>query len=630
VHDRDLTWLIGGPQGGGINVSAEVFTRFAARAGTHVFANIEYHSNIMGEHSYYRARVSDAPRRSTLDRVHVLVALDEESLVGEKHPEFTAHKGHLAEMAPGGVAVYDSGSRFKPEDAGRTDITLIGVPFMELLREALKDFGREGDANRLRVMTNTVAIGASVRAIGGDINLLADVIRADFSGPRAQIGEMNARAATLGYEFADRELAGKAPFNMQSLATPLAPGAEAPMMMRGMHAVALGKLKAGLHIQTYYPISPATDESVYLESIQRDQNLLVVQCEDEIASIQMAVGAANGGARASTSTSGPGFALMVEGLGYAAITEVGGPVVFLWQRGGPSTGLPTRQDQGDLRFTLHPAQGDFPHIVVAPGDYQEMFDDSFESFNWADRYHLPVVVLVDKYLSTQSMTLDELKMENLVIDRGPRYQPNGSSNGASNGAGEHEYLRYAFTESGVSPRSFPGEPGGIFWSTSDEHDPRGHITEDAENRIRMMEKRMGKLELAAGEIPADRKISVIGPRDADVTLVGYGSVKGTVLDVLEALESEGVKANFVQVRLMRPFPVQEVTEALSGARRLMLVENTYSGQLGGLIREMTGIEIKQQILKYDGRPFSEEELLEAVKQAIGSQEKRVHVSHLSA
>jgi 2-oxoglutarate ferredoxin oxidoreductase subunit alpha len=317
---------------------------------------------------------------------------------------------------------------------------------------------------------------------------------------------------------------------------------------------------------------------------------------------------------------------MVEGLGYASMTEVGGPVVFLCQRGGPSTGLPTRQDQGDLRFTLHPAQGDFPHIVVAPGDYQEMFDDSFEAFNWADRYHVPVVVLVDKYLSTQSLTLDELKMENLVIDRGPRYHANGNGNGSS----EHDYLRYAFTESGVSPRSFPGEEGGIFWSTSDEHDPRGHITEDAENRIRMMDKRMGKLDLAAREIPSDRKISVIGPADADVTLVGYGSVKGTVLDVMDALADEGVKIRFVQVRLMRPFPVQEVTEALSGAKRLVLVENTYSGQLSGLIREMTGIEIPQQILKYDGRPFSEEELIEAVRQATGSQERRVHVSHLNA
>jgi 2-oxoglutarate ferredoxin oxidoreductase subunit alpha len=363
---------------------------------------------------------------------------------------------------------------------------------------------------------------------------------------------------------------------------------------------------------------------VYLEGLQRDQNLLVVQCEDEIASIQMAVGAANAGARSSTSTSGPGFALMVEGLGYASMTEVGGPVIFLWQRGGPSTGLPTRQDQGDLLFALHPAHGEFPHLVVAPADCQQTFDDSFEAFNWADRYQVPVVVLVDKYISTQYATIDDLKMDNLVIDRGPRFKPGANGNGAP-----AEYLRFAFTESGVTPRAFPGEEGGIYWSTSDEHDQRGHITEDAENRIRMMEKRMGKLDLAAREIPAERKLSVYGPADADLTLVGWGSVTGSVLDVLPVLAQEGIRANYVQVRLLRPFPVEDVTQALAGAKRLALVEGTYTGQLASLIREMTGIEIRQKILKYDGRPFSEEELLEAVRVAWSTDETRIHVSHRS-
>jgi len=460
---------------------------------------------------------------------------------------------------------------------------------------------------------------------------VAQVLKDDFKGPRAQIGEMNARVVTLGYEYAKEQMGGRSAFDAGSLGSP---GATRPMLIRGMHACAMGKLKAGLHIQTYYPISPATDESVYLEALQRDQNLLVVQCEDEIASIQMAVGAANAGARSSTSTSGPGFALMVEGIGYASMTEVGGPVVFLWQRGGPSTGLPTRQDQSDLQFALHPAHGDFPHMVVAPATCQQIFDDSFEAFNWADRYQVPVVVLVDKYLSTQYTTLEEIKMENLVIDRGPRFHEAGSGangNGQANGHTGEEYLRFAFTESGVTPRSFPGDEGGIYWSTSDEHDQRGHITEDAENHIRMMEKRMGKLDLADREIPRARKVVLHGPADADVTLVGWGSVLGSALDAMDALKQEdGVSANFVQVRLMRPFPVEEVTELLSRAKRLILVENNYSGQLGSLIREMTGINIAQKVLKYDGRPFSEEELVEALRKALAGSEARIHVSHLSA
>ncbi|MPZ15178.1 MAG: 2-oxoacid:acceptor oxidoreductase subunit alpha [Chloroflexi bacterium] len=621
MHTSDLSWMVGGPQGGGSDTSGGVFARFAARCGLRVFANIEVHSNIMGEHSYYRVRVAREDRHSVLDRVHVLVALDDETLTGDPHAEFTDFGGHLREIVPGGVAIYDSAKKFNPAQAGRDDISLIGVPLLDLLRQVLREAGREGELTRLRVMTNTIAVGASVFAMGGDIEALGDVYRSEFTGRRAPVAELNARVAMAGYEFAAKEL-GRPTFDMQSLAAPTGRHA---MLMRGMHACALGKLKAGIHVQTYYPISPATDESVYLEGLQRTQNLLVVQCEDEIASIQMAVGAADAGARAATSTAGPGFALMVEGLGYAAMTEVGGPVVFLWQRGGPSTGLPTRQEQGDLRFALHPAQGDFPHIVVAPGDNQQIFDDAFESFNWADRYHVPVIVVLDKYLSTQSRSIDTLAMDHLVVDRGPRYERNGH-----NDAADGEYLRYAFTESGVSPRAFPGEEDGIFWSTSDEHDPRGHITEDAENRIRMMEKRMQKLELAAREIPADRKVHVYGPSDADITLVGWGSVTGTVLDAIKVLEAEdGTKINYVQVRLMRPFPVDEVTMALSGACRLALVENSYTGQLAGLIREMTGIHIPQKIVKYDGRPFSEEEMVEALRQMRATDATRIHVSHRS-
>ncbi len=625
MPNGDLAWLLGGAQGGGVDTSGNVFARFALRSGLRVFTNIEYHSNVSGEHSYFRVRMSSEDRHTILDRVNVLVALDLESLTGDPHLELVlpkSHRGHIPEVLPGGVVVYDvgTGSRFNQAQAGRNDVTFLGVPFLELLREALKEFGRESEASRLRVMTNTVAMGASVFALGGDIERFTETIREDFRR-RPEIGDMNVRAAAVGYEFAAGEM-GHSAFNLKGLATG---STGRPMLMRGMHACAFGKLKAGLNLQTYYPISPATDESVYLETLQRGQDLLVVQGEDEIACIQMAIGAANAGARAATSTSGPGFALMVEGLGYASITEVGGPVVFLWQRGGPSTGLPTRQDQGDLRFALHPAQGDFPHIVVAPADQQQIFDDSFEAFNWADRYHMPVVVLVDKYLSTQASTIDELKMDNLTIDRGPRYRPNGRANGAGDG-----YLRYEFTETGVTPRSFPGEEGGIFWSTSDEHDQRGHITEDAENRILMMEKRMKKLDLAAREIPSERKTSVYGPEDADVTLVGWGSVKGAVLDAMDVLEREdGLKVRFLQIRLMRPFPVDEVTRALAGARRLVLVENSYSGQLGGLVREMTGIELPQKILKYDGRPFSEEEMVEAIRQAVAGGEKRIHVSHRS-
>ena len=265
-------------------------------------------------------------------------------------------------------------------------------------------------------------------------------------------------------------------------------------------------------------------------------------------------------------------------------------------------------------------------MVVAPGDVQETFFDSYEAFNWADRYQMPVVVLVDKHLSTAHITLDDLDQDLPPIDRGPLYSTDGHQH---NGGSPHDYLRYAHTETGVSPRSIPGQEGGIFWTTSDEHDPRGHITEGAANRIAMMEKRMGKLDLAAGEIELDHKLKLHGPENADFTLVSWGSTKGAILDVMEELAPE-VSINFLQLRLLRPFPAKEVAEILGTANRVILVENNYEGQLGKLVAAEAGIKIPVQVLKYDGRAFSQNELSEALTIAFEREQGRVHVSHLLA
>ncbi len=621
VSNQDVTWLIGGPQGSGINVSAESFARAIVRGGLRVFANIEYHSNIMGEHSYYRVRISDQDRHSILDRINLIVALDDETLIGEPHAKFTHHEGHLAELVPGGAAVYDATIKLDRAKLPRDDIILYPVPYQEILRQTLREFDKEDQLSRLRVMMNTIAVGASLAVLDYDIDLFCDVIREGFRGRRRDVGEMNARAAALGFEYVRQNFGNGFAYHVHPKSAQ-DEHRSPPMLIRGVHACAFGKIKAGLAIQTYYPISPATDESVFLESQQRNYDMVVVQTEDEISAINMAVGAAHAGVRAATSTSGPGVSLMVEGIGFASITEAPGPVLFFWQRGGPSTGLPTRQEQADLRFALQLAHGESPHIVVAPGDPQEIFDDSFESFNWADRYQMPVVVMLDKYLSTAHWTLDDLNTSNLTIDRGALWHPNGDAN---------HYLRYAFTESGVSPRAIPGQEGGIFWSTTDEHDPEGHITEDATNRIKMMEKRMGKLNLAAREIPTDRKLRLYGPAEADVTVVGWGSTKGVILDALDELDGQGgLRWNFLQIRLLRPFPTDEVAGILGRAKRTILVENNYTCQLGNLIRETTGIHVDHEVPKYDGRPFSQEELVEALREAIASGKRRVFVSHLSA
>lgn len=612
--DRDINWLIGGPQGSGINVAAETFAKALVRAGYRVYASIEYHSNIMGKHSYYRVRISDADRRSPLSRVHVLVSLDEETLLGDTHHEFPAHRGHLHEVVPGGAVVYDA--RVKLE-VDRADLRLYPVPYADLLELALAEFGRQAERHRFRVVQNVIALSASAAVLGFELSALKEVILEGFKGRRAEAASINLRAAELAYEYVLAHFPDDFGYKLCRLnGRP----ERRPLLVRGVQAAAIAKIKAGLGFQTYYPISPATDENVYLEAQQRKYGFVVVQAEDEVSAINMAVGAAHAGVRAATSTSGPGFTLMAEGIGFASMTEAPGPVVFLWQRGGPSTGLPTRQEQADLRFALQPAHGEFSHIVIAPGDIEEVVFDSYMAFNWAERYQLPVIVLLDKHLAGAYSTVDSLGLEALPpVDRGLFYRPGGGSEGG--------YFRYAFTETGISPRTVPGTEGGIFWTTSDEHDPRGHITEGAENRLKMVAKRMKKLEVAAREIPKSAKFKTYGPADADFTVVGWGSTKGVIVDALEELGAEGYKLNFVQVRLMRPFPAEELKEVLGRAKNLILVEENYTGQLGALICEQTGISITRKVLKWDGRPFTQEELKEGLLKAMGA-EGTVLASHL--
>jgi 2-oxoglutarate ferredoxin oxidoreductase subunit alpha len=641
VQKNRLTWMIGGPQGSGINASAEVFAKACSRAGLRVYANIEYHSNIMGKHSFYRVRVDDEDIRSYRDTADILVALDDETLTGDgHHRRWPTHFGHLHEINEGGGVVYDSEIEFKPEDGKRPDLRFYPVPFMEIIKKALEEVGKGEQARRYEVMKNTVGLGASLALCDYPFDLVAEVIRSQFKGKRSEVGELNVRAARLAFEHVKQhESAKDFPYTLK-------PGSEpkARILAKGYEIAAIAKLKAGCSFQTYYPISPATDESVFLERHQRDYNLLVVQCEDEISSINMAVGAAHMGVRVATATSGPGFALMVEGIGFASITEAPGPVLVLYQRGGPSTGMPTRQEQGDLQFALHPAQGDFPHIVTAPGDLRESYQDIFSAFNWAERYQMPIIVLSDKKLASVYTTIDKLELKYDKIDRGERFTgsewtavdakgPNDTANG-HNGNAKHgdgnvkEYLRYALTKDGISPRSRPGIAGGRFWVTSDEHDPDGHITEGVEMRMAMMHKRMGKLELFRKAIPQDQQYALHGPEDADLTVVAWGSTKGTILDAIKVLETQGKKINFLQCRLMKPFPAEAVGDILRKAKRIVSMEENYSGQLASLVTEQTGILITDRINKYDGRPFSEDEVVKALSNALAGGKPEPVVTHV--
>lgn len=609
----ELSILFGGPQGTGVQSAAETFAKAAKRAGYWVFSELAYASNIQGKHSYVRIRVADRPVRSSREMCDIVVGFDEETLIGDADlVHFPTHRGHV-HQARERFVVFDTALGLAWVTKAKDPLTeiqpiLIPVPVAEIIAGVPQAAQLKNPA----LLRNTVALGSVFALLRVDLEHATSAIIDSFSGKRGGVADLNADVLRAAYRFvrAGQERGGAAYATLPELTMREDPGR---VLVKGAQTSALAKLAAGCGLQSYYPIAPATDESTYLERTAKEQNIVVVQCEDEAASACMLVGAAHTGVRASTATSGPGFALMCEAIGVASIMEAPGIVITLYQRSGPSTGMPTRYEQADLLWALHPAQGEFPHILVAPGDAAELFDVTYRAFNWADRYGLPVVVLTDKHQASSHYTLEALPALPEPIDRGALV--------TAVAEGEH-YLRYAGTE-GASPRTLPGTPGGIFWTTSDEHDPDGHITEGVRMRDHMMAKRMGKLDQALADIPEDVAVSVYGPADATDVVVFWGSPKGVILDVLEQRAREG-RALFraVQVRLMRPFPTQAFLRASRSAAdsrsgTLIAVEENYTGQLQEVISAQTGLTAMASIRKADGRPLKVEELDRALDQVLG-------------
>lgn len=641
MHQKNhLAWLVGGAQGSGIDSAANLFAKACAFGGLYVYGQREYYSNIMGEHSYYQVTVSDRFVRSARSYPDILVSADAETVFL-----------HVRDVKAGGALIYDprltetslskvAAMEYRArtdlqrylqskglnetlggmlQDAQARGIRLYPVPYDELLQKMTGEKAPQlAQAKRL---ANIIAVAASCALMRYDIKLLERALEDIFHGKKKVI-ELNLRAGELAYEYIAKNFAQDFPIALEPIKA-----SEPRIYVVGTQAAALGKLTAGCTVQTYYPISPATDESEYLESHQIFERraegapergaIVVIQVEDEIAALTMATGAALAGARAATSTSGPGFSLMVEALGWAGMNEV--PVVVtLYQRGSPSTGLPTRHEQGDLRFVLHAGHGEFPRIVLASGDLEECFYDAIRAFNYAEKYQLPVIHLLDKSLASSSQTcavFDPLKGR---IERGLLV----------GGTASEGYKRFAYTETGISPRAVLGTPGGIFWNTGDEHDELGHITEDPIERIRMMDKRAKKLEAAAQEIPSSEKINIFGDPDSELVLLSWGSPKGAILDALEALWTEKLSVCFVQCRLLSPLPSDDLRGLLERARRRACVENNYSGQFAGLVRERTGIAMDHLIVKFNGRPITMDEVYQSVKEILsGKAPRRMVLMH---
>lgn len=344
-----------------------------------------------------------------------------------------------------------------------------------------------------------------------------------------------------------------------------------------------------------------------MEELDGHGSIVVVQTEDEISAVNMVSGAALAGARASTATSGPGFDLMIEGVGYAGMNEI--PIVItLYQRGGPSTGLPTRHEQGELLFSIFGGHGEFPRIVIASGDIEEAFYDVAKAFNYAERYQTPVIHILDKALANSTMTVDVFDLSKIVIDRGKLVTSWDNSLG--------EYKRFKFTEDGISYRTVLGVENGIFWNTGDEHDELGHITEEPSTRDKMMEKRMKKLEIADAEIPDSERVILYGDYDAPYLVLSWGSTKGAIIDAIEYLASEGLRFAFAQIKVLNPFPTRFLQNLIPQYKRTIVVEQNYTGQLATLIKARTGIHTDHLIVKYNGRPFSFSEVRDGLREAV--------------
>jgi len=634
VASDGLNWMVGGPQGSGVDSAAQLFALSVARAGLHVVGQREYYSNIMGKHSYYKIRMSERPIGSPSAGVQLLATYDDETVV--RHV-------HSGEVVKGGAVLHAGGDEDKEirkvpfldarvrdavlqeledeglpatvagvlETARRRGVHVLALPYDDFLEEVAKRLGRDSTAG-LQILRNTCAVGASLGLLGLPADYVNETVAKTFAAKKGEVREMNIVAAQAAADFAVENLPG---FGFR-VGHGHDPGDR--VWIQGTQAVALAKAVAGCRFHTYYPISPATDEATFLEA-NPESGIVVVQAEDEIAAATMAAGAAVAGARASTSTSGPGLCLMVEAIGWAGMNEV--PLVVVdYMRGGPSTGLPTRTEQGDLQFALRMGHSDFPRIVVAPGDIEELFHDTVRAFDWAERYQTPVLVLPDKALAGNAMTMSPFDTSRVRLDRG-RTATEEDLAASTDG----RWPRFAFSDDGVSVRPVLGQKNGIHWLTGDEHTELGHISENPEGRDLMMGKRLRKLELAAQEIPEALKATLHGLADAELTLVAWGATKGAVLEAVEALAEQGTAVNFLQIRVMSPFP--DIADILRAARRLVCLEENATGQLRDLIAERTGIRIPHVALKTNGRPTLPHEVVEAVRHVLDQDAPKVVMRH---
>ena len=567
----DYTIKIGGAAGQGIQTIGGTLARVFARSGLHVFTHQDYESRIRGGHNFYQVRLSDRPLTASRERIDILIALDRESI----------HR-HGDELTDDGKIVYDSSALKDKHDAPR----FLDVPFEDL---AVTHGGN-------KIMSNTVAIGTVLGMLGMDLDVLSKIFEDTFGKKGEDIIKGNVKAARAGRDHAvkqcercDYSAGAKGPSPLHS-----------KMLIAGNEAIGLGAVASGLKFYSAYPMSPSTGIMNYIAGKESEYGIIVEQAEDEISAINMALGASFSGVRAMTGTSGGGFALMTEGLSLAGMTET--PlVVALAQRPGPATGLPTRTEQGDLQFALYAGHGEFPRVIFAPGTPEQAFYLTNKAFGIAEKYQIAVIIITDQYLADSEWTFDGFHLDKI------HYSDQRLRGHAMKEL--TEYRRHSFSETGVTPLGVPGDSTYLVVTDSDEHDENGHIVEDAETRIKMIDKRIFKKMPHIREEIAPP--AFYGSDAPEIVLTGWGSTYGVLKETVDLL-SDSRKAAMLHFSELCPLPEIEKFDYLSILKNASLtfcIENNATGQFARYVKAETGYDFMVNINRYDGRPFSADYLL---------------------
>jgi len=561
-----INFMVGGEAGQGVQTIGYLLTKSLARYGYQVFSDQDYESRVRGGHNFFRVRASQSPVNAINENIDILIAFNLETIALHRHEVVTA-----------GIIIYDSELIQNLQGSN-----LLNIPAERLVLEATG--GKQ--------TANTVLLAAALAICGYEFASFANLLEEFFGKESA---EKNIKAADSAYKYVEARSIKKSQYRLKPI------GNTNRMILNGNEAMALGAIAAGCKFMAAYPMTPVTPIMEYMAAKSKEFNMVVVPAEDEIAAINMVVGAGYAGIRAMTATSGGGFCLMVEGLGLAGMTET--PIVVIeGQRPGPTIGLPTRQEQSDLQFVLHASHGEFPRMVLAPSTVEECFWSVEKAFNLADKYQLPVIVMTDHHLATSYNTVERFDLTRTNIDR-------GSINTSNMG----EYQRHLFTENGISPRAFPGKSTALVVTDSDEHDENGHLTEDPAIRTRMTNKRLGKMALAQEDIQSPK---LYGPEQPDMILVGWGSTFGAIREAVDILNNRGKKIAHLHFHEIWPFPKDTVKEILADCPEVFVVESNATGQLAQLIRQETCIQVNSNILRYDGRPMIPSDVIMALHEEV--------------